>query len=154
MLAKETELASTDPILVHQVWIYRMQHGHFTGHHTAILNQVAALTGFSRGSFFGVRVTDKVLPVELPTTPVPMQPLSDNMEADDEMIDEEERRTWLQNRQGRIMRSIWLVLSILYLGCLMMGELLSQFKHFMYYCTLIYYIYLLSKNQREQDNIK
>ena len=99
-------------------------------------------------------MTDKVLPVELPTTPVPMQPLSDNMEADDEMIDEEERRTWLQNRQGRIMRSIWLVLSILYLGCLMMGELLSQFKCFMYYCTVIYYIYLLSKNQREQDNIK
>ena len=90
VLAKETELASTDPILVHQVWIYRMQHGHFTGHHTAILNQVAALTGFSRGSFFGVRATDQVLPVELPTMPVPMQPLSDNMEVEDETIDEED----------------------------------------------------------------
>ena len=90
MLAKETELASTDPILVHQVWIYCMQCGCFTGHHTAILNQVAALTGFSRGSFFGVRATDQVLPVELPTMPVPMQPLSDNMEAEDETIDEEE----------------------------------------------------------------
>ena len=87
VVAKETELASTDPILMHQFRIYCMQHGHFTRHHTAILNQVAALTGFSGGSFFGVQATDQVLPVELPTMPVPMQPLSDNMEVEDETIE-------------------------------------------------------------------
>ena len=54
LLAKEIELASTDPVLAHQVQIYRMQRGRFIGHHTTILNQLAALPGFTRGSFFGV----------------------------------------------------------------------------------------------------
>lgn len=91
LLAKEIELASTDPVLAHQVQIYRMQRGRFIGHHTTILNQLAALPGFTGGSFFGVRATDQTLSVELlPTTLDPMQPLSDNVEVEDEMIDEED----------------------------------------------------------------
>ena len=93
VVAKETELAATDPVLAHQVKIYRMQRGRFIGHHTAILNQLAALPGFSRGSFFGIRAMDpsQILPVELPTTPVPtMQPLPDILEVEDEMIEEED----------------------------------------------------------------
>jgi hypothetical protein len=87
VLAKETALAATDPVLGHQVKIYRMQRGRFTEHHTAILNQLAALPGFSGGSFFGIRATA----VELPTTPVPTtQPLSDILEVEDEMIEEED----------------------------------------------------------------
>ena len=91
LLAKEIELASTDPVLAHQVQIYRMQRGRFIGHHTTILNQLAALPGFTGGSFFGVQATDQTLSVELlPTTLDPMQPLSDNVEVEDEMIDEED----------------------------------------------------------------
>jgi hypothetical protein len=92
LVAKEMELATTDPILAHQVQIYRMQRGRFIGHHTAILNQLAALPGFTGtgGNFFGVRVTDQMLPVELPTTPDLMQPLSDNVEVENEMIDKED----------------------------------------------------------------
>jgi hypothetical protein len=91
VLAKETALAATDPVLAHQVKIYRMQRGRFTGHHTAILNQLAALPGFSGGSFFGIRATDQIFPVELPTTPVPTtQPLPDILEVEDEMIEEED----------------------------------------------------------------
>ena len=52
---------------------------------------MAALPGFTGGSFFGVRATDQTLSVELlPTTLDPMQPLSDNVEVEDEMIDEED----------------------------------------------------------------
>jgi hypothetical protein len=90
LLAKERELASTNPVLAHQVQIYRMQRGRFTPHHTTILNQLAALQGFSGGSFFGVRVTDQIFPAELPTQLASMQPLSDNMEMRNEMIDEED----------------------------------------------------------------
>ena len=89
MLAKETALAATDPVLGHQVKIYRMQRGRFTEHHTAILNQLAALPGFSGGSFFGIRATDQNFPVELPTVPT-RQPLPDILEVEDEMIEEED----------------------------------------------------------------
>jgi hypothetical protein len=97
LLAKETELSSTDPVLAHQVQIYRKQRGRFIGHHTAILNQLAALPGFTGGSFFGVRATDQTLPgpVELPPMtpdPGPMQ-VSDNTEVENEMIDEEDDLT-------------------------------------------------------------
>ena len=90
LLAKETELAATDPVLAHQVHIYRMQHGRFIGHHTAILNQLAALPGFTGGSFFGVRRATDTLLVELSTTPDAMQTLSDNIEVENEKVDEED----------------------------------------------------------------
>ena len=89
LIEKETELASTDPILAHQVHIFCTQHGHFTLHHTAILNQLTALPGFNGGSFFGVRKADQI-PDELPTTPVLEQPLLDNRVVEKEMIDEED----------------------------------------------------------------
>lgn len=95
LLAKETELASSDPVLGHQVRIFRMQRGRFIGHHTAILNQLTALPGFT-GNVFGIRETDETLPIEPPIAPVlntlHMQQPSDTIEgaSENEMIDKED----------------------------------------------------------------
>ena len=96
LFAKEMELTSTDAVLAHQVRIFRIQRGRFIGHHTAILNQLVALPGFTGGSFFGVRATNETVSVETPTTPMqvpntlPIQPLSDSIEGENGMIDEED----------------------------------------------------------------
>ena len=49
-----------------------------------------ALPGFTGGSFFGDRVTDETIPPTTVPHTVPMQPVSDNMEEENEMIDKED----------------------------------------------------------------
>lgn len=84
---KEAEVRLTNPALAYQISTYHTVAGRYQKHHTAILNKIAQLDGYTRGGLFGICLPETPIAVECPTMPPPFVLSHAAMETDD--IDDE-----------------------------------------------------------------
>jgi hypothetical protein len=85
--SKETEIASVNPSLAHQVWLHRMEHARFNSHHDRILRKVYALHGYTGNPKLGAHFIQDVM---APSTHQPTETLGDGVDAAEVELEEEQ----------------------------------------------------------------
>ena len=86
--AKEAELSPTDPALAHQVFLYRMERGHFNAHHLQVLGKIYLLPGYTGPIGFGIHVAEALATSEEPQDPV-LPPTTGTTPSHEEDLEEE-----------------------------------------------------------------
>jgi hypothetical protein len=52
---KEEEVQTTSPAIAHQIWLHHMEKTRYIKHHTAVLNNITSLKGYSSGPLFSTQ---------------------------------------------------------------------------------------------------